>query len=150
MDNSWTRLEVSKLAGITPTQLDYLSKLELVTPKRIGDKRPVVLYSWSQLIVIRAYAKLRQECSLQALRDAVKYLDKHPEQLLADKRLVAYENKIYWIDDTANELYNAVTVSGKGQGQLIMTFTMLDLLDDLRNVGKGEIVDFADRFKNAA
>ena len=150
MDNSWTRLEVSKLAGITPTQLDYLSKLGLVTPKRIGDKRPVVLYSWSQLIVVRAYAKLRQECSLQALRDAVKYLDKHPEELLADKRLVAYENKIYWIDDTANELYNAVTVSGKGQGQMIMTFTMKDLLEDLRNVGKCEIVDFAERFKNVA
>ena len=150
MENYWTRLEVSKLAGISPPQLDYLSKLGLITPKRIGDKRPVVLYSWSQLIVVRAYAKLRQECSLQVLRDAVKYLDKHPEQLLADKRLIAYQNKIYWIEDTANDFYNAVTVSGKNQGQMIMTFTMKDLLDDIRSVGKFEIVDFCDRFKNVA
>jgi len=149
MSNDWTRLEVSKLSGITTSQLNYLDKIGLITPKRIGNKRPVVLYSWVQLVVLRAYAKLRVECSLQALREAVKYLGEHPEKLLVDKRLVAYENDIFWIDDTEPDFYKAVTVSGRNKGQMIMTFTLQDLIDELFTVGKDNVVDFEDRFKNA-
>ena len=98
---------------------------------------------------MRAYAKLRQECSLQTLRDAVKYLGDHPEKLLVDKRLVAFENEIFWIDDTESDVYKAVTLSGRNKGQMIMTFTLQDLIDELFSVGKDNVIDFEERFKNS-
>jgi DNA-binding transcriptional MerR regulator len=146
MSNNWTRLEVSKLAGITPSQLDYLTKIGLITPKRIGNKRPVVLYSWVQLVVIRVYAKLREEYSLQTLRNAIEYLNEHPEKLLINKRLVAYANEILWIDDTEIDFYKAVAVDGKNKGRMIATFTLQNLIDELVKVGKDNIVDFEDRY----
>ena len=145
----WSRTEVSRLSGLSTSQLDYLNRIELIKPKRIGDKRAIVLYSWGQLLVLRAYAKLREQCSLQALRDAVKYLGEHPEKLLVDKRLVAFENEIFWIDDTESDVYKTVTLSGKNKGQMIMSFTLQDLVNEVFASGKDNIIDFEKRFKNS-
>ncbi|MFM7367369.1 MAG: hypothetical protein ACKO2Z_06120, partial [Sphaerospermopsis kisseleviana] len=102
---------------------------------------------WQQIVVLKTYAKLREECSLQALREAFKYLNQSYEQLLFSKRLVAYENIIYWIDDTEYDVYTVVTVSGKNKGQLILTFTMQEIIDELEKLGKSNILNFDQRFK---
>jgi DNA-binding transcriptional MerR regulator len=146
MTIDWTRSEVSKLTSLTRTQLDYLEKNQLITPIRIGSK-PIILYSWQQIIILKTYAKLREECSLQALRDAFKYLNHSYEQLLLSKRLVAFENVIYWIEDTKDDFWQITTVSGKNKGQMVMTFTMTELIDDLKQLGKSNILNFEERFK---
>lgn len=146
MSANWTRTEVSKLTMLTKTQLEYLEKNQLIVPTRIGSK-PTILYSWQQIVVLKTYAKLREECSLQALREAFKYLNQSYEQLLLSKRLVAYENVIYWIEDNKDDLWRIITVSGKNKGQMVMTFTMQELIDELEKLGKSNILNFEQRFK---
>ena len=146
MTGNWTRSETVKLTNLSRMQLEYLEKNQLILPTRIGAK-PTILYSWRQIIILKAYAKLREDCSFQALKDAFKYLNQSYEQLLISKRLVAYQNTIYWIEDTKDDLWQVVTASGKNKGQMVTTFAMSELVDELKEVGKASVLNFEQRFK---
>lgn len=146
MIGNWTRSEASKLTNLSRAHLEYLEKNQLILPTRTGVK-PAILYSWRQIIILKIYTKLRQECSLQALRDAFKYLNQSHEQTLISKRLVAYENIIYCIDDSKDDLWQVVTVSDQDKGQMVATFAMIEILDELKQVGKSNIFNFEQRFE---
>lgn len=58
---AFTRKEACELTRLSGTQVDYLCKLELIVPEKIGSsKRPTVLYTWDQLIELKVVAKLKE------------------------------------------------------------------------------------------
>ena len=58
----FTRSETLALTETTSNRLQYLEMKELVIPQRVGkSRRPTVIYSWEQILEIRAIKHLRQE-----------------------------------------------------------------------------------------
>jgi DNA-binding transcriptional MerR regulator len=59
----------------TSNRFQYLEMNELVIPERISRScKPTVIYTWEQILEIRAIKHLRQEISLQAVRKIVEFL----------------------------------------------------------------------------
>lgn len=97
--NGFTRQEVIRLTGCNSNRLSYLEKVDLVSPTRIGvGKKPVVLYTWEQLLEIRAIRDLRKEISLQTVRSIVAFLNKSGvDDSLRDKQLVVVGDEVFWV-----------------------------------------------------
>jgi DNA-binding transcriptional MerR regulator len=58
---AFTRKQACELTGLSGTQVDYLCKLGIVVPEKIGGpKRPVVLYTWNKVIELKIFAKLKE------------------------------------------------------------------------------------------
>ena len=149
----WTRQEVIKLCGMTRGAFEFFEKMKLVQPLKLGtQKKPIVFYSWNQLVTIRAYAKLRENCRPKAIKEALEYLNPdNPSEMLRDKRLMAYQNRMYWVEDTPDNVYNVIVLSGKNAGQLILSFSVKELIDELEKDGKeSDVIDFEQRFKTAS
>lgn len=144
----WNRKETVELTGLSSNQLIQLEKFHMVMPSR--DKNlPYgyrIGYCWKDLIELRAYKRLREHCSFQALNKAVKILDELKlSSDFSDKRLVAYGNNVFWIDDTPESLTaKIIQLTGKNPGQILMTFTYADLLEEIWE-RSSQVVDFASR-----
>lgn len=97
--DGFTRQEVIRLTGCNSNRLSYLEKVDLVTPTRIGvGKKPIVLYTWEQLLEIRAIRDLRKEISLQTVRSIVDFLNHSGvDDTLRDKQLVVVEDEVFWV-----------------------------------------------------
>lgn len=151
----FSRQEALKLTGLTSKQLSYLDKLGIISPEKIGVKRPYCTYSWKQLIMLMAYSKLREDVSLQLLKDAfVGMEDYHPFHLFWDKRIVVTSAKIYWVDDywdRPNEaFYKAVMNTEKPLTILPFAFKVQDLIDEMRkNALENGVTSFEERLEKA-
>lgn len=147
--SEWTKKEIGKITGLTKSQLDYLERLGWIQPIKIGsEKRPTVLYTWEMLVALQAYTELREECSLQTLRKAVDYLQLNDDvsKHIANKRLVALKNNIYWIDDEPENCYRTLC-TGKHIGQIEFNISGNNLLTNIWNKGVNNVVNFAERAK---
>jgi DNA-binding transcriptional MerR regulator len=94
----FTRQEALVLSGLSSGKLSYLDKKGIVTPQKLGNSvRPTCLYTWEQLLELRIIHRLRQDASLQQLRQAMEYLKNIGDtESLASKTVVALNNKIIW------------------------------------------------------
>ena len=151
----WTRQEAITLSGLTRNQFEHLENKGLITPIKLGNpNRPTVIYSNTQLLAIRAYAKLRKEgLTMQAL-------DKMPDNFLSPdkvsitKLVIAWEKKIEWIEDTPQSFYSSVFQNKNGKGKLLTTFSVKQLVDEMRSdfekLGDDTIIDFNERLLEVA
>ncbi|HEY9888042.1 MAG TPA: hypothetical protein V6D02_06550, partial [Candidatus Obscuribacterales bacterium] len=74
----FTRQETLALTQTTSSRLAYLDRTQVVVPEKYGNpKKPTVIYSWEQVLEIRAIASLRKQISLQMVRKLVNFLDEH-------------------------------------------------------------------------
>jgi DNA-binding transcriptional MerR regulator len=150
----FTRQEAIKLSGLNSAKLSYLDSTGIVVPQKLGLKRhPTCLYSWEQLIELRTIKKLREDASLQKLRQAKEYLrDIGDTDSLASKTLISANNRIYLIKNQPGEIEKLVIeLSGKNKGQVIIHSIMqiASVIDDLWQAAKSEnIEDFAQRAKD--
>ncbi len=80
-------------------RLAYLEKTGIIVPQRVGlPQRPTVLYSWEQILEIRAISRLRQHLSFQAIRKIIQYFDDHGfDRSLRDKHLMIGPTGVTWI-----------------------------------------------------
>ena len=152
----FTRQEVLALSGLSSGKLSYLDRIEFVTPMKTGSKgRPICLYTWEQLLELRIINHLRQDASLQQLRQAKEYLKNVGDtESLASKTLVAVNNKIYLISNRFGEIEKLfVEISGKNQGQVVI-HSLLKVSEVVKEIWKeaekAKIVDFASRAKDKA
>lgn len=138
--SGFTRQEVIKLAGCTSSRLAYLEKVGLVVPQRIGpSKRPIVLFTWEQLLEVRAIKDLRKEVSLQTVRKIVDYLNRNGyDDSLRDKLLVVLGNDVFWVNsdwsDFSQNVPPALKVAGKnniGQYSLFVLPPFSGMVDDI-------------------
>lgn len=120
------------LTGLKSGRLSYFDHTELVQPEKIGgSKHPVVLYSWEQLLELRAIAKLRDRLSLQQIRQVIKFLrESGYEDGLYNKPLL-FINSSLCLQTEKDELGNrlAMEVLGNHSGQLV--FDWIDPLGSL-------------------
>jgi DNA-binding transcriptional MerR regulator len=125
----FTRRETLELAGTTSNRLQYLERSRLVIPQRIGKSRkPTVIYSWEQVLEIRAIKHLRQEISLQTVRKIINFLDKSGfDDSLRDKQLIVIDDEVLWVQqdwkDFPEKIPSALKVAGnKGKdiGQYVL------------------------------
>lgn len=147
--NYFNRAETVDLTGLSLSQLMTLEKNKLVVPTR-GEGRDntgaSILYSWPQVIEIRAIAKLRQSCSYPTLKRAAVVLQEMTNQPnLSDKRLVAYGNEVYWIVDSPENFHETVTqLTGANPGQILISFTCSELIAEIRQRSR-QVLDFTSR-----
>lgn len=87
------------LSGATVAQLVYWRKQKLLVPE-VSEQRPI-LYSFQDLLALRAFVYLRETRSLQAIRGALRTMERIGEvQHLSRYRLVAQGRKgIVLVDD---------------------------------------------------
>jgi len=156
----FTRQETLKLTGCTSSRLSYLEKVGLVVPTRIGsNKRPTVLYTWEQLLEIRAIKTLRKDVSLQTVRKIVETLnDRGFDDSLRDKSLVIVGDDVLWVtpDDWSDfEVPKALIVASKG-GRGVGEFVLLvvppfaEIIRELwKAAEESKVIDF-ESFKQRA
>ncbi|MGL4503339.1 MAG: MerR family transcriptional regulator [Planktothrix sp.] len=150
--NGFTRKEAQSLCQVEEHRLTYLDRTGLIVPYRIGKgKRPTVIYTFTQILEIRAIGKLREQVSLQTVR---KIVEKFNDQSLANKSLIVINGEVYqYLTGTLENV--AMQLSGENKGQ----FTMLDVLiipplqsyaDEVLDLAKkSKIIDF-NSFKERA
>ena len=106
-----------------------------------------ILYSWPQIVELRAIKRLRQSCSYPTLKQAIQVLDNLTcgNTDFSDKRLIAYGNAIYWIANDPTTFQTTITqLTGKNPGQGLITFTYSELLEEIR-ARSGQVIDFQSR-----
>jgi DNA-binding transcriptional MerR regulator len=150
----FTRQETIVLSGNTAGKLSYLDRKNIVCPQKIGGVgRPTCLYTWEQLLELRIIYHLRQDASLQQLRQALEYLKSEGDrESLASKTLIAMDNKIYFVANKIGEVENfLIELSGKNQGQIVLhsvlkiSAIVSEIWDKAQEV---KILDFESRAKD--
>ncbi|MEP0813029.1 MerR family transcriptional regulator [Trichocoleus sp. ST-U2] len=127
----------------------------MVTPYRFGKTggRPTVIFSWEQLLEIRAIRNLREDVSLQTVRKIIKYLDESGcDNSLRDKQLVVVNDEVFWVkqdwSDFGDNLPTAIKVASKnnkgvGQYVLLVIPSLIDIVNDIWKAAKtSNVVDF--------
>ena len=87
------------LARSSPGRLAYLEKTGIIVPERVGQSpRMEVLYSWEQILEIRAIGRLRQHLSFQTIRKILQYFDDYGGgRTLRDKHLILNRHGVSWV-----------------------------------------------------
>jgi phage regulator Rha-like protein/DNA-binding transcriptional MerR regulator len=145
----FTRKEVMDLAGTTSNRLQYLERSNLIKPYRVEKTgRPTVLYTWEQLLEIRAIKNLRQSISLQTVRKIIEFLDKSGfDDTLRNKQLICLDEDVFWVKSTWEEMPEILKVAakrGKGVGQytLLVIPALIDVVNEVwEAAGKSSVVD---------
>jgi len=103
------------LARSSLGRLAYLEKTGIIVPQRVGlPQRPTVLYSWEQILEIRAISRLRQHLSFQAIRKIIQYFDDHGfDRSLRDKHLIISPAGVTWICPGSHATPQLVDLAGK-------------------------------------
>lgn len=157
----FTRRETIDLAETTSNRLQYLERVSLVVPQRIEiSRQTTVVYSWEQLLEIRAIKNLRQEISLQTVRKIVDVLNKYGfDESLRDKQLVAINDDVFWVRqdwaDFSEQMPKALKVASKkgksiGQYSLIVIPTLINVVDDVWSAAQRSKVVDIESFRNRA
>jgi DNA-binding transcriptional MerR regulator len=135
----FTRKEVSKLTGLSPSQIRYLYDSGMVRFQKVDPSIPnsAVLFPWNTLLEYRAIADLRSlGISLQKLRKAKNYLlDQDPDANLSrfTFALLGEELLLVQSDEVASKLL--VQVTGRNVGQFIL-LPVADLQNELDRQAK--------------
>ena len=146
--NYFSRQETLKITNVSNSQLGYFEKLGIIKPiHRDGRK---IYYSWIELLELKILGELRKKVSLQTIREAIKNLENYcKDKKLSDKKLVAYNNEIVLLDinKDLNDII-AIELSGKDKGFLLyQVLPMNNIVNELLDNGKNNIVDFNERLK---
>ena len=147
----FTRKEIIDLAGTTSNRLQYLERANLITPHRIEKTgRATVLYTWEQLLEIRAIKNLRQSISLQTVRKIIEFLNKSGfDDSLRDKQLICVNEEVYWVDrnwEGMPEILKVAAKRGKDVGQytLLVIPALIDIVDEVWEAAEqSNVVDMA-------
>lgn len=159
--DGFTRTETLALTETTSNRLQYLEKAGLIIPQRIGrSRKPTVVFTWEQVLEIRAIKHLRQEISLQTVRRVVNFLNESGfNDSLRNKQLVVIDDEVFWIrldwQDFPEKMPSAVKVAGsrgKGVGQytLLVIPALTEIVNEVWKAAKeSETIDF-ESFKQRA
>ncbi len=157
----FTRREVMDLAGTTSNRLQYLERANLIKPNRIEKTgRATVLYTWEQLLEIRAIKNLRQEISLQTVRNIIDFLDKSGfDDSLRDKKIICIGEEVFWVksdwkdfSDNMPEILKVASKKGEGIGQytLLVIPALIDIVDEIWEAAENSKVVDMNSFKRRA
>ncbi len=136
------------LARSSPGRLAYLEKTGIVVPQRAGQPpRLEVLYSWEQILEIRAISRLRQHLSFQTIRKILQYFDDHGVgRTLRDKHLVLGPHGVSWVrsNTTTPQIIHLVGHRCSSMGQFVLApldASELGFFDELATPTVPKVVD---------
>jgi len=146
----FSKRESCVLSGLSHDRITYLDRSGLVTPTRVnlpGYARPVLQYSWAQILELRAIAHLRTDISLQTVRKVVDFIESHSnDSRLSTKRILVINDEVFWVNPDFSDIPNLMIEMVKNPGQTSNTgFYMLlpDLQSEImESAKKSEIIDF--------
>ena len=146
----FTRQETLALTETTSNKLQYLERVGLIIPSRIGvSKKPVVIYTWEQVLAIRAIKDLKQEISLQTIKKIIDFLNKEGcDDSLRDKQLIIVNDDVFWIQNDWSDVLSVIKVaSSKGkyvdQYVLLVIPTLIQVVKEVWEVAqKSHAIDF--------
>ena len=121
----FSRRHAAVLARSSPGRLAYLEKTGVIVPQRAGQPpRLEVLYSWEQILEIRAISRLRQHLSFQTIRKILQYFDDHGVgRTLRDNHLVISRQGVSWVKPGATTAPQIIHLVGHGcspMGQFVL------------------------------
>ncbi len=153
----FTRQETLALTKTTSNRLSYLDRMGVVVPQKYGNsKKPTVIYTWEQVLEIRAISHLRQKISLQTVRKIIQFLQESGfEDSLRDKHLVVVNDEVYWVMRDWSDMPQVMNVADKnnkykGQFILIIIPQFASIIQEIwKEAKKSSIVDF-ESFKQRA
>lgn len=121
----FTRQEALALTKTTSSRLAYLDRTGIVVPEKFGSpKKPTAIYSFNQVLQIRAINELRQQVSLQTIRKIVKFLEKSGfDTNLWNKHLVVVHDEVFFVLPDWSDLPGIMKVASrqsKGLGQFVL------------------------------
>ena len=127
----FTRKETMELTGCNSGRLSFLEQIWQIVPYRHEQegRNSIVLFSWDQLLAIRAIEYLRQEnIPSQTVKQILQFLgDTGYDSILDKKQLVVLEDCIFWVEpDWSNFAENippAFKVADE-ENQLVRRYTL--------------------------
>lgn len=141
----FSKNECIALTGLTTRQIDSLRTHNIVKGQCFNGNK--CEFSWSELVEMKAIAKLREKVSLQKIREAknsLKNIDFN-DNFLSNKRLVCLSKEIILIDEKEDIL---LTITGMYKGQTLLTVLFCDdILKELRTDCENKIIDFEKRLE---
>jgi DNA-binding transcriptional MerR regulator len=150
----FTRKEAMEVTGCTSNQLQSFERAGLVVPRRVERTgQATVLYTRSQLLQIKTIKRLRDQISLQRVRQIVDFLNEHGfEKRLDNKQLVIIDDDVFWVSidwkDFSQQMPKALKVSSKrrkevGQYCLIVIPPLVSIAQEIiKTARKSKVVDF--------
>ena len=155
--DGFTRQEAIALTQTTSSRLAYLDRMEIVVPQKFGNpKKPTVIYTWEQVLEVRAIHDLRQQTSLQMVRKVVEFLDEHGlNPTLHDKHLVVAHGEVFLVMPDWSDLPQVMKVGdrqNRGVGQMVMLVLppLTHIIEDVWHAAAtSTVVDF-ESFKQRA
>lgn len=145
----FTRQETLALTGATSSRLAYLDRAELVKPLKLGKSiKPTVLYTWQQLLEIRAIANLKQKIPLPSARKVIRLFgNANSGDNLRDDRLVIIGDDVWWVKaDWSNmpEVMKMADNKNFGHFTAIVIPPLSSLVEDIWiSASSSSTVDFA-------
>ncbi len=111
------RRHVIVLARSSSGRLAYLEKIGIVVPRRVGlPPHGEVVYSWEQILEIRAISRLRQHLSFQAIRRILHYFEEQGfPPSLRDKHLIIVNGVVNWIRPRSSTTLQILELASKAR-----------------------------------
>ena len=155
--DGFTRQETIALTKTTSSRLAYLDRTGVIEPEKYGNsKKPTVIYSWEQVLEIKAINELRQKVSLQTVRKIVKYFDENGfDTSFRDKHLVVVNDEVVWVMSDWSDMPRVMKVAGKknknlGQYVLVVLPQISDIIKEVwKTAKKSKAINF-ESFKQRA
>lgn len=136
------REQVLKLTGLSTSQLSTIVSLNWVEPIKLGhNKRTKTLFSWEQLLELKAIAKLRKKISFQKMRNLKDVLLKlgHESSFRNDstKVLVATDKTVFLIDKSDVNYPTMMELLGVNCGQYVLgVFPISEMIQEIEETAK--------------
>lgn len=145
----FTKSEAVKLTDLTHHKLQYLDRIGLIKASKFGRYgQKSWWYKWNDLISLKVYFKLREHCSLQMLEKTFETLKLEiPPEGIAEKKLIAFTNKVFWIGSNPDDLFQIVAGAFKKGNQFLFSIEGNELLEEIWQMAEQKKVDIADRAK---
>lgn len=119
----FTRHETIVLTRTNPGRLDYLARTGVVVPtlnREESTHHP--LYSWEQILELRAIQNLRRQVSLQTIRKILAFLQGNSgDRCLHNKQLLIADGAVDWVMTTSESQPQIIRIVDRGNrnvGQL--------------------------------
>ena len=135
------REQVLKLTGLSTSQLSRIIALKWVEPIKLGYSiRTKTLFSWEQLLELKAIAKLRKKISFQKMRNLKDVLLKLGHESFKDdssKVLIATDKTVFLIDKSDVNYPTMMELLGVNCGQYVLAvFPISEMIKEIEETAK--------------
>jgi hypothetical protein len=129
----FTRQEAIALTETTSSRLSYLDRAGIVIPEKYGaGKKPAVIYSWEQLILIRLIESLKDQVpDIHNIAHSINFADffcKGTTKI--EKRIFLVNGKSYLLTDDWKEVSKIVNLNKKITSHVVIALPLISSVID--------------------